>query len=36
MERCKCQVAGFRNSKRRFNRLQVAHFTDEHDVRIFA
>src|SRR4030095_2009604 len=30
------QVAGFRDTEGRFDRLEVAHFADENDVRVFA
>ncbi len=30
------QVARFRNAQRGFHRLQVAHFSDQHDIGIFA
>ncbi len=36
MERAEHEVAGFRRGDRRADRLQVAHFADEYDVRILA
>ena len=35
MQRAESKVAGFRDAQRRFNGFQVAHFADEHHVRIF-
>src|SRR5690606_20906855 len=35
MQRSKYQVPGFRRRERQPNRLEIAHLTDEHDVRIF-
>ena len=36
MQRRQRQVARFRNAQGRFDGLQIAHFTDEHHVRILA
>src|SRR5208337_2034986 len=36
VQRREGQVAGFRDAQRRFDRFQVAHFSDQHNVRVFA
>ena len=36
MQRRKCQVTSLGDTQRRFDRFQVAHFADEHHVRVFA
>ena len=36
MQRPKGKVTGFGDAKRRFNRLQIAHFADEYHIRVFA
>ena len=35
MQRSKSQVAGFRDSQGRLDRLQISHFADQHHVWIF-
>ena len=36
MQGAEGQVAGFRNAQRRLDGFQVAHFADQHHVRVFA
>src|SRR5581483_9748294 len=36
VQRAEGQVAGFGDAQRRLNRFQIAHFADEHHVRVFA
>ena len=35
MQGAESKVSGFGNTQRRFNGLQVAHFADQHHVRVF-
>ena len=34
VQRGKCQVTGFGNSQSHLDRFEIAHFADQHDVRV--
>ena len=35
MQRAECKVAGFRDTERGFDGFEIAHFADQHHVRVF-
>ena len=35
MQSAECQMAGFSDTQRRLNSFQIAHFADQHHVRVF-